>query len=103
MSQAHHDPFAHSAGVTQSAVLPFILIILLVLSEIAFTLIALTGQESLRWMSEATQARSDHWSDAINRTASVSYTHLDVYKRQPRDNALPTTISSQSLEICSGR
>lgn len=71
MSQAHHDPFAHSAGVTQSAVLPFILIILLVLSEIAFTLIALTGQESLRWMSEATQARSDHWSDAINRTAYI--------------------------------
>ena len=58
---------------------------------LSFACIAMAAEKSERYVGDSTVNGSIYQTyyqvDAQTRTGAVSYTHLDVYKRQPSDSS----------------
>ena len=59
--------------------------------------VALTLEGVLTMAGREGSAEEREWIQALYRQAAVSYTHLDVYKRQPRSNCIDIFDFSHSL------
>lgn len=100
MTGAIQELLSRNTGTRHGAILPFMLIMALVFSEIAFTLLAWTGQERVRGMSEAAQERMIQWSSVMTKAAYIlNFQRLSASTRSASASQDVVTASINQLRF----